>query len=76
MLRPWKTIFNISFDTDRTLVDQISDQIRKEIISGRLDRGTPLPGSRALAEDLGVNRKTVVFVYECLIAEGWLESRQ
>lgn len=75
MLRPWKTIFNISFHSEQTLVDQISDQIRKEIISGRLDRGTPLPGSRALAEDLGVNRKTIVFVYECLIAEGWLESK-
>lgn len=75
MLRPWKTIFNISFHSDRTLVAQITDSIREEIIKGRLERGASLPGSRILAEDLGVNRKTVVFAYEALIAEGWLESK-
>jgi GntR family transcriptional regulator/MocR family aminotransferase len=75
MLRTWKTIFNISFNSDQTLVEQISEVIRKEIIKGRLERGTPLPGSRVLAEDIGVNRKTVVFAYEALIEEGWLESK-
>lgn len=75
MLRPWKTLFNISFNAEQTLVKQISDVIRKEIIKGRLERGISLPGSRALAEDIGVSRKTVVFAYELLIAEGWLESK-
>jgi GntR family transcriptional regulator/MocR family aminotransferase len=75
MLRPWKTIFNISFNTDQKLVEQITEVIRKEINNGRLERGASLPGSRMLAEDIGVNRKTVVFAYEALIAEGWLESR-
>lgn len=75
MLRPWKTIFNISFNADQTLVDQIAAVIRNEIIKGRLERGASLPGSRMLAIDIGVNRKTVVFAYELLVAEGWLESR-
>ena len=75
MLRPWKTIFNISFNSDQTLVEQITEVIRKEISKGRLERGTPLPGTRILAEDIGVNRKTVVFAYEALIEEGWLESK-
>lgn len=75
MLRPWKTIFNISFNSDQTLVEQITNVIRKEIIKGRLERGAPLPGTRILAEDIGVNRKTVVFAYEALIEEGWLESK-
>lgn len=75
MLRPWKTIFNISFNADQTLVKQIAEVIRKEIIKGRLERGDSLPGSRVLAADIGVNRKTVTFAYESLIAEGWLESR-
>ncbi|MNK01072.1 putative HTH-type transcriptional regulator YjiR [compost metagenome] len=75
MLRPWKTIFNIPFTTNQTLVEQIAEVIRKEIISGRLERGAPLPGSRVLAEDIKVNRKTVVYAYEYLIAEGWLESK-
>jgi len=75
MLHPWKTIFNITFDTDKSLVIQIADSIRNEITKGRLAAGTALPGSRILSEDIGVNRKTVVFAYETLIAEGWLESR-
>lgn len=75
MLRPWKTIFNVSFNSDQTLVVQIAEGIRNEIIKGRLERGASLPGTRILAEDIGVNRKTVVFAYEALIAEGWLESR-
>lgn len=75
MLRPWKTIFNVSFNAQQTLVEQISAVIRNEIIKGRLERGAPLPGSRLLAADIGVNRKTVVFAYEVLVAEGWLESK-
>lgn len=75
MLRPWKTIFSITLTAETTLVEQIMDGIRKEILSGRLERGASLPGSRILAKDLGVNRKTVVFAYEALIADGWLESK-
>ncbi|WP_316817531.1 PLP-dependent aminotransferase family protein [Pedobacter nyackensis] len=75
MLRPWKTIFNVSFNAQQTLVEQISGVIRNEIIKGRLERGAALPGSRLLAADIGVNRKTVVFAYEVLVAEGWLESK-
>lgn len=75
MLRPWKTIFNISFNSAQTLVEQIASVIRQEIIRGRLKKGAPLPGSRILAADLGVNRKTVIFAYESLVADGWAESR-
>lgn len=75
MLEPWKTIFNLSFDSGQNLVTQIASHIRKEITKGRLEPGMPLPGSRVLAQDLNVNRKTIVFAYEALIAEGWLETR-
>ncbi|SDJ53856.1 GntR family transcriptional regulator / MocR family aminotransferase [Pedobacter sp. ok626] len=75
MIRPWKTIFNISFDSEKTIVEEIASSIREEILKGRLERGASLPGSRALAKDLGVNRKTVVFAYDALIADGWLETR-
>jgi GntR family transcriptional regulator/MocR family aminotransferase len=75
MLRPWKTIFNISFNAEQTLVEQIASVIMQEIIKGRLEKGASLPGSRALAQGLGVNRKTVIFAYESLIADGWAESR-
>lgn len=35
-----------------------------------------LPGSRALSEQLGVSRNTILLAYGALIAEGYLESRE
>lgn len=48
--------------------------IRAAIRSGRLSEGTPLPSSRALADDLGLSRSTVVAAYEQLDAEGYLRA--
>lgn len=72
MLRPWKTILNLEIGTDKAVFQQIADGLISEIIKGRLKPGMSLPGSRILADDIGVNRKTVVLAYEQLIAEGWL----
>ena len=55
---------------------QVFDQIHRLIVSGRLRPGTRLPGSRALSEQLGVSRNTIILVYEALTAEGYLESRE
>ena len=74
MLRPWNTILLIDVDKQLSVYQQIADGIIAEIRKGRLKPGTPLPGSRVLAADLRVNRKTVVLAYEALIAEGWLET--
>ncbi|HVI48623.1 MAG TPA: PLP-dependent aminotransferase family protein [Chitinophaga sp.] len=74
MLRPWKTILHINLDCEKAVFQQIADGITEEIRKGRLQPGMPLPGSRVLADDLGVNRKTVVLAYEELLAEGWLQS--
>jgi GntR family transcriptional regulator / MocR family aminotransferase len=49
--------------------------LRDAVRSGRLAAGTALPSSRALAQDLGVARNTVVDAYGQLVAEGWLASR-
>jgi GntR family transcriptional regulator/MocR family aminotransferase len=46
--------------------------LREAIISGRLPAGTRLPGTRSLADDLGLARGTVVEAYAQLTAEGWL----
>lgn len=53
---------------------QIVNAIIHDIENGRLAPGAWLPSSRYLAETLGFNRKTVVFAYEHLIAQGWLAS--
>jgi GntR family transcriptional regulator / MocR family aminotransferase len=54
---------------------QIFKQIHSLIVSGRLRPSTRLPGSRALSEQLGVSRNTIILAYETLAAEGYLQSR-
>jgi len=54
----------------------IERALRAAIRAGKLPVGTPLPSSRALAQDLGVARGTVVEAYGQLVAEGYLATRQ
>ncbi|MEU3571702.1 winged helix-turn-helix domain-containing protein, partial [Kitasatospora sp. NPDC036755] len=54
----------------------LEDALREAVQDGRLGPGTRLPSSRALGEDLGIARNTVVEAYGQLTAEGWLDSRQ
>ena len=76
MLRPWQISLGERIDPERGLAVylQIVQAIIRDIERGRLASGVFLPSSRELAQTLGVNRKTVVFAYEDLIAQGWLES--
>jgi len=54
---------------------RIAELLRAEIQRGRLRPGDRLPGTRPLAEQLGVGRNTVVAAYDELAAEGWLVMR-
>jgi GntR family transcriptional regulator / MocR family aminotransferase len=54
----------------------IERALRAAIRSGALPVNTPLPSSRALAQDLGAARGTVVEAYGQLVAEGYLATRQ
>ncbi len=54
---------------------QIAHALMQEIHRGRLRPGDSLPGYRALAMQLTVNRNTVMAAYHELQAEGWIESR-
>ncbi len=60
----------------QSLQGQIFEQFRRLILGGRLKPGTPVPASRALAEQLGASRNTVILVYDRLIAEGYLQARE
>src|SRR6185437_12103328 len=55
------------------LFQRISRAVIADIRRGRLRRGDRLPGTRALAESLQVNRNTVLAAYAELSAEGWIE---
>ena len=73
-----KQIPFISLDSNNNqnpLYRKIYEEIRKAILSGEFLSKTRLPSSRALAEQLGVSRITVVNAYEQLFAEGYLEGK-
>jgi GntR family transcriptional regulator/MocR family aminotransferase len=54
---------------------QIARAIAADVLRGRLRPGDRLPGSRRLADSLGVNRSTVVMAYAELVAQGWAATR-
>jgi len=53
---------------------QLAQQLRQAALSGRLPGGAHLPGSRTLAQQLGVARGVVVDAYAELLADGTLEA--
>ncbi|UYI47681.1 PLP-dependent aminotransferase family protein [Vibrio natriegens] len=75
MLRPWETQLWLEDSSGKTLHSKLLNTLTADIKEGRLMPGSMLPGSRSLAEQLGVNRKTVQQVYEELEAQGWLVTR-
>ncbi|HSU41670.1 MAG TPA: PLP-dependent aminotransferase family protein [Polyangiaceae bacterium] len=60
---------------DAPLFVQISSSLARDIARGRLRPGDALPGTRTLAETLGVHRSTVVTAYAELTAQGWVATR-
>lgn len=59
-------------DALRLLWEQVADDIRADIDSGRLDSGTRLPSEFELADQYGVSRATTRRATAELISEGLL----
>ena len=68
-------ILNIDRSVSVPVYKQISDGIKSLISSSALNVGDKLPPSRKLADQLGINRTTVMRAYDDLWAEGYIESR-
>ena len=68
-------LVHLARESDVALHRQIEASIRDAIRTGRLARGSSLPPTRGLADELGVSRGVVVEAYQQLIAEGYLTSR-
>ena len=58
----------------RPMQRRLSEGLRRAVLDGRLLAGSRLPGSRALAQELGIARNTVIHAYEQLAAEGYLRA--
>ena len=62
-------------DCGESLQNQVFEQVRMMILSGRLKPGMMLPPSRQLAESMVISRNTVTLAYERLVAEGYIQPR-
>lgn len=76
MLRSWSLKLSITSKSNLPVYLQIAQQITDEIQRGRLAPSTAMPGTRELASELNVNRKTVILAYDELIAQGWLVTEK
>ncbi|MFF2890198.1 PLP-dependent aminotransferase family protein [Paenibacillus sp. NPDC057967] len=59
----------------KTLYEQIADHLEQRISYGEFPPGSLLPSERRLAEQLGVNRSTVISAFAELRSMGIIESR-
>ena len=58
-----------------TLADRLFDQLRQQILSGRLAPGDRLPSEREIGEAFGVGRTTVREAVGGLVSAGFVERR-
>jgi GntR family transcriptional regulator/MocR family aminotransferase len=66
--------WNLTLDPSLPVFLAIARAVVDGIQCGRLAPGDALPGSRSLAETLGVHRNTVLAAVRELGAEGWIET--
>lgn len=70
---PYKNLVKISDRSSVAKYLQVSNQMIKLIKTGVLPTNTKLPGSRTMADILGIHRKTVIAAYDELFNQGWIE---
>lgn len=64
----------ISNSSGRPIYEQIADQVKAQVMDGRLKAGDMLPSMRALAQSLGISVITTKRAYNDLEAEGFVET--
>ena len=66
----------LSNSSDKPIYEQISSQVKAQILSGTLTAGAKLPSIRALASDLGVSVITTKRAYAELEEAGFIDTVQ
>lgn len=66
----------ISYESGEPIYEQLKSQLRSQILSGAIKKGTMLPSIRALARELKIGIITAKRAYDDLCAEGFLYSMQ
>ena len=72
-------LWDLAIPLDPALPEPLYLQLVSGLIAriegGSLKPGDPIPGTRALAEKLGIHRNTVLAAFRELVAEGWIETK-
>jgi DNA-binding transcriptional regulator YhcF (GntR family) len=63
-------LLTLDLDSEVPIYQQIRDRVMEAIADGVLTEGSPLPSTRQLGVDLGVNFHTVNKAYDLLRAQG------
>jgi DNA-binding transcriptional regulator YhcF (GntR family) len=63
-------ILNVDLASDVPIYQQLRDRIVEAIADGELTEGSPLPATRVLAADFGINFHTVNKAYDLLRQQG------
>src|SRR6218665_2987243 len=71
-MKGWDLMLDLRAPSPTPLFVPIARALEEDIRRGRLPPGAPLPGSRTLAESLGVHRNTVLAAYRELETQGWI----
>lgn len=64
----------LNSNAEVSLQQQLYEELRRAILSGRLLQGQRIPSTRSMAKSLGVSRTTVTQSYEQLLSEGYLQT--
>lgn len=67
--------FIINFKSGKPVYQQLVDQIKAATASGALQSGDALPSIRPLAEELSINRNTVIKAYTLLEEDGVVDTQ-
>lgn len=65
----------VTLDGSGPAYQQIYRSLRAMILAGKFRKGSRLPATRALADELGVSRNIVLLAYRHLLAEGYAGGR-
>ncbi|MHC5309192.1 aminotransferase-like domain-containing protein [Myroides sp. LJL116] len=72
----YQTFITLDKKSSQPIYLQIAQELGIAIQRGILTCRQKLPGSRVLAQDLGVHRNTITRAYEELQEQGWIEIKQ
>lgn len=75
VMLPYSTLISLDKTAKTPIFLQIAAELTENIRRGIIPAGTQLPGTRTMADALGLHRKTVVAAYEELLAQGWIETQ-